>query len=146
MKRYKQLTIEQRYQISAFRKAGMSMAKIGKHVGVDISCISRELSRNSTLKGYDPKVAHRLSVTRKRTSKKSSKRHEKTDDIISKCAKLNWSPETISIRLSVEFDESVSLSHTTIYRRIEEDKQQGGLLYRQLPRFGKTRWKGGNSL
>ncbi len=34
-------------------------------------------------------------------------------------------------------------SHTTIYRRIEENKQQGGTLYRFLPRFGKTRWKGG---
>ncbi len=32
---------------------------------------------------------------------------------------------------------------TTIYRRTEEDRQQGGLLFRKLPGFGKTRWKGG---
>ena len=36
-----------------------------------------------------------------------------------------------------------AISHTTIYRLIEQDKINGGHLYRELPRFGKTRWKGG---
>lgn len=39
---------------------------------------------------------------------------------------------------------SKRLSHTTIYRRVACVKQQGDQLYRDLPRFGKTRWKGGN--
>ena len=39
--------------------------------------------------------------------------------------------------------ENERLSHVSIYRFIEKDKQQGGQLYRQLPRFGKTRWRGG---
>lgn len=35
------------------------------------------------------------------------------------------------------------LSHSTIYSWIESDRQQGGMLYYSLPRFGKKRWKGG---
>ena len=46
-------------------------------------------------------------------------------------------------RMPIEFAPSECLSHTSIYRRIEENKQQGGTLYQQLPRYGKTRWKGG---
>lgn len=37
----------------------------------------------------------------------------------------------------------MGLSYTTIYRRFADDKRQGGRLYRDLPRFDKTRWKGG---
>ncbi|PJE79478.1 hypothetical protein CI610_01544 [invertebrate metagenome] len=35
-----------------------------------------------------------------------------------------------------------AISHTTIYRMIEEDRIAGGHLHELLPRFGKTRWKG----
>ncbi|EDP99960.1 hypothetical protein KT99_16746 [Shewanella benthica KT99] len=56
---------------------------------------------------------------------------------------LNWSPGAICDRMPIEFAPSECLSHTTIYRRVEENKQQGGTLYKQLPRYGKTRWKGG---
>ena len=35
------------------------------------------------------------------------------------------------------------ISHTTIYRLLEKDRIAGGQLYQLLPRFGKTRWKGG---
>ncbi len=51
--------------------------------------------------------------------------------------------ETISQRLKVEVEDHEQLSHSTIYRRIEDDRQQGGSLFRQLPRSEKTRWKGG---
>ncbi|MBD2785366.1 IS30 family transposase, partial [Xenorhabdus sp. DI] len=37
----------------------------------------------------------------------------------------------------------ITLSHSTLYRRIREDRDAGGSLYKRLPRFGKTRWKGG---
>ncbi|MBD2786580.1 hypothetical protein ID858_18085, partial [Xenorhabdus sp. DI] len=36
----------------------------------------------------------------------------------------------------------ITLSHSTLYRRIREDRDAGGSLYKRLPRFGKTRWKG----
>lgn len=140
---YQQLTQEPRYQISALRKTGMGLRDIAKEIGVHYSTISRELNRNSTPNGYSGAEAQHLSDIRKRTSLKANKRHSHTDDIISGSVILGWSPETISLRMAVEGKATETLSHTTIYRRIEENRLQGGQMYRQLPRFGKTRWKGG---
>ena len=42
MKRYKQLTSEQRYQISGLRKAGWTQTGIADELGVNKSTISRE--------------------------------------------------------------------------------------------------------
>ena len=142
-KHYQQLTQEQRYQISVLRKAGMTPAAIAEAVGVSSSTISRELKRNSTENGYDPKVAHFQSVNRKSSAAKANKRDPATDSIIRESLALGWSPAAISVRMHVECPETNRLSHTTIYRRIEENRKQGGMLYTRLPRFGKKRWKGG---
>ncbi|SHO53324.1 helix-turn-helix domain-containing protein, partial [Desulfopila aestuarii] len=75
---YQQLTQEQRYQISVLRKAGMTHAAIAKAVGVSSSTISRELKRNSTENGYDPKVAHLQSMNRKSSAAKANKRDPAT--------------------------------------------------------------------
>ena len=58
MKRYTQLTREQRYQIYALKKAGHSQNKIALLVEVHKSTISRELKRNTGQRGYRPKQAH----------------------------------------------------------------------------------------
>ena len=47
------------------------------------------------------------------------------------------------MKKSDNYLENYRLSHTTIYRRVACDKHRGGQLYRDLPRFGKTRWKEG---
>ena len=141
-KHYLQLTQEPRYQISALRKTGMSLRKIAEEVGIHYSSVCPELRRNSTEAGYDPLVAQQLSDKSRRTAHKADKRQKATDKIISDGLMLGWSPEAIHKRIEVE-NPHLSLSHTTIYRRIEEDKQQGGQLYSKLPRYGKRRWKGG---
>ena len=142
-KHYQQLTQGLRYQISALRKTGMTLRAIAKEIGAHYSTISRELNRNSTGGVYDPAVAQQVSDTRKRSSAKAHKRNDKTDEIIRDLALLRWSPEAISQRMMLECESHDQLSHCTIYRRIKEDRQQGGQLYRYLPRFGKSRWKGG---
>jgi len=55
LKKYKQLTGEQRYQIYALRKAGMSMGSIALEIETVASTISREISRNTGARGYHPK-------------------------------------------------------------------------------------------
>lgn len=45
MKKYKQLTSEQRYQIYGLKQAGLNQTKIAKNMGVDKSTISREFRR-----------------------------------------------------------------------------------------------------
>ncbi|SHO51993.1 Helix-turn-helix domain-containing protein [Desulfopila aestuarii DSM 18488] len=115
-KHYQQLTQEQRYQISGLPKAGMTHAAIAKAVGVSSSTISRELKRNSTENGYDPKVAHLQSMNRKSSAAKANKRDPATDSIIRESLALGWSPAAISVRMHVECPETKKLSHTTIYR------------------------------
>ena len=142
-KHYQQLTQEKRYQISVLCKTGMKQTAIAAAVGVSSSTISRELQRNSIESGYDPEIAHVKSVTRRVIASKASKRDPATDAIIQESLALGWSPAAISARMEVECPQSSRLSHTTIYRRVEEDRKQGGMLYTRLPRFGKKRWKGG---
>lgn len=142
-KHYQQLTQELRYQIFAYRKAGMSLRDISQEIGVHFSTISRELRRNATSEGYAPQIAHKLCSNRRKSAWKANKRTSATDEIIRDSLILGWSPEAISQRLKLELQSSEQLCHTTIYRRISEDQLQGGQLYCKLPRFGKRRWRGG---
>lgn len=142
-KQYQQLNLEQRYHIFGLRKAGMSLRDIATDIGVHFSTISREINRNKAVDGYDPKVAQKLSIQRKSTSFKASKRTKRTDEILDQLVPLSWSPESIHRRMLVECKPYETLSHSTIYRRIEENRLQGGAWYKHLPRYGKTRWKGG---
>jgi len=52
---YKQLTQEERYQIYALIKANHNQKDIAKILNRSCSSISRELKRNTGLKGYRPK-------------------------------------------------------------------------------------------
>ncbi len=57
MRTYKQLTSEQRYQISALKKMGHRPSEIAQALEVHKSSISRELRRNTGERGYRPKQA-----------------------------------------------------------------------------------------
>ena len=66
MRTYKQLTQEQRYQIYALKKMGHNQTQIANYFGVDKSTISRELKRNQGQRGYRPKQAYGLAMSRRR--------------------------------------------------------------------------------
>jgi IS30 family transposase len=55
---------------------------------------------------------------------------------------MGWSPEKIGLRMKLEAPE-LSLSHSTIYQRIAVDKENGGQLYKKLPRYGRSNYPGG---
>jgi len=72
---YKHLTIEERYQIQAYKEAGFLQKEIAKKINVSRATISRELRRNSSKihKRYNAKKANQVSVDkRKYASKKSN--------------------------------------------------------------------------
>lgn len=48
---YKQLTLEKRYMLYALKQEGCSKRKIAGHLGVHVSTVYREISRN--LRGRD---------------------------------------------------------------------------------------------
>ena len=63
---YAQLTQVERYQISALLKAGHNQTEISMILGRHKSTISREIRRNTGLRGYRPKQAQRLAEERRR--------------------------------------------------------------------------------
>ncbi|MDP0562060.1 MAG: IS30 family transposase [Candidatus Endonucleobacter sp. (ex Gigantidas childressi)] len=141
-RQYKQLTQGQRYQIKALLGTDYMQKEIAVSVGISESALSRELSRNASYDGYGAESAHALASQRRLTATKFSKTDERHMSIIKKGLLFGWSSENISFRMKVEVPD-IALSHTTVYKRVATNKVRGSSLYKNLPRFGKRRCKGG---
>ena len=141
--RYKQLTLEKRYQISALQKAGFNQKEVAIEICVHPSTISRELRRNRDLvRGYHPDLAEIQSV---RTERKKKKRFSLTKPIeryIRAKLKQDWSPEQISGRMKQEL--GITVVHETIYRYIYNNKKNRGKLYTYLRHKNKKYHKRSN--
>src|SRR5215217_8222565 len=127
---YHQLTLEQRYQIYAFKKAGFNQTQIAAEIGCSKSSISRELRRNRGYRGYRPKQAHSLAQARRQSINNATKIEPATWHKIRPLIVKDFSPEQISGYLKAQGDEAAS--HERIYQHIYTDKQQGGSLYKHL--------------
>jgi transposase, IS30 family len=128
--RYKQLTEEERYQIYALKTAGYSQQMLAEHLHRSPSTISRELARNTGLKGYRPKQAHQLSDLRRRQAMKHHKLDTQAVAWINTLLNRDLSPEQISGYLARH--RRLKLSHETIYQYIYRDQVTGGTLYLKL--------------
>lgn len=96
MKKYAQLTQEQRYHIAALKKTGLSVTMIAEQVGTHKSTISRELRRNLGGRGYSPKQAQELSDARRSTARKYIKMTLALRKKIEALLRKDWSPDQIS--------------------------------------------------
>ena len=136
-KGYKQLTYEQRCQISVLKKSKISQRSISSILKVSPSTVSRELTRNKGKRGYKEKQADGLSVARR--SKANSIKYRITDEakefVLDQLATVGSSPVQISGRMVVLGLNKIS--HESIYRIIADDKKGGGSLYKSLRRRGK---------
>ena len=139
MRKYYQLAIEQRYQIYAFRKAGMSLKEIANELGRDKSTISRELSRNKGLRGYRPDQANKFAKARKKKARKNKKMTLYARFIIAQKIRQEWSPEQISGHFKRH--SILDISHQSIYTFIKKNHKNGGVLYKHLRRATKKRRK-----
>lgn len=148
MRSYKQLTHAQRYQIDALNRAGHSQSRIAEVISVHRSTVCREMSRNHARRGYLPRHAHLLALSRRR-NKVKSRLHEHHWATVVHLMKLDWSPEQIAGRLLHE--GGFQISHEWIYQYVMADKERGGNLYCYLrcqkqhrKRYGKNhRMRGG---
>lgn len=149
MKKYKQLTQEQRYQIYALRKVGMSMRNIALDIEVSASTISRELKRNTGLKGYRPKQAQHKTLQRHNEKPKAICLTNEIKLLIrQQLCSVQGSPVQISGRLKLL--HQLFISHESIYRYLITDRQDGGELYLHLrhkhkkyrKRYGSTDRRG----
>jgi IS30 family transposase len=143
---YKQLAREQRYQIYALMKAGLSQTAIARIIGVHKSTISREMRRNRGLRGYRPKQAHRFAEHRRAKAAKPRISSE-TWSLVVFLLRDDWSPEQISGWLAKEY--RLRVSHESIYLFILKNKRQGGNLHLHLrcrrqrrKRYGSTNSRG----
>ena len=146
--KYHQITQEERYQIYALKKEGLSQTAIAKNLSRDKSTISRELKRNKGLRGYRPSQAEEMAKSRETLKSKSKRLNESIIGYIKEKIKLYWSPEQISGRMVL--DGYKSISHETIYQYLIQDKKDGGELYMYLrhknkpyrKRYGSTDKRG----
>lgn len=129
MKRYTQLTHEQRYQIYILMKAEHNQTEIAAVLGVNKSTISRELKRNKGKRGYQPKQAHETYLGR-RYLKIKPRILNSTWRLVKRMLREDWSPEQVSATLKIDFNLSVSTEW--IYQYIYRNKANGGSLHKHL--------------
>ena len=131
---YRQLTLEQRYQIGTCLRIGMKRSEIARMVEVHRSTITRELRRNAGESGkYNPSRAFRIAKNRHR-DKWKHRIDAATWSVVDRLLVIGWSPEQISNRLALESGAKRRVSRETIYLHIYRDKQEGGSLHRHLRR------------
>ena len=148
---YTHLTADERYQIDDLKREGYSQARIAKIIGRSASSLSRELNRNKGDRGWRPRQAH-LKATERLIARGSANvrlaSETAWDYAKQRLQDDQWSPEQISGRLKIEKLETIS--HETIYQRILEDKDNGGVLHLNLrckkkrkKRYGSAKSKRG---
>ena len=126
---YKQLTSEQRYTISVLLQNRTKQKEIAKAINVSPSTVSREIRRNSGVRGrYNWETAQANAV---QTKRRKPGNHSINKDVMEEAKHLlvteQWSPEQIS---GVLAKDGKYISHETIYRMIRKDKAEGGTLYK----------------
>lgn len=117
---YKQLISEQRYTISVLLQKKMTLSFIAEAIGVSVSTVSREITRNSKEKGiYN---GHTAVLRAKRSKSKNSGNNTIALYVRSRVFELirteQWSPEQVSGWLKKE--EGISVSKSTIYNWINK--------------------------
>jgi IS30 family transposase len=137
-KGYKHLTYDQRCQISALLKRKIPKISIANDIGIHRSTLTREINRNSGLRGYRHKQAQRESDKRRALASSRSSL-KMTPDLISAVhfalENEQWSPDQISG--TFKRNQIASISAQTIYRHIWTDKRAGGKLFWHLRHRGK---------
>jgi len=129
--KYRQLTLEKRYHISALNKQGYSQKHIAFELAVHPSTISRELRRNNDIvRGYNAELAQIKSTKIEMQKKKRFSLTKPIEKYIRAKLKIDWSPEQISGRMKK--DTGIYVVHETIYRYIYTNKKNGGKLYKYL--------------
>ncbi|ULB35049.1 IS30 family transposase [Proteiniphilum propionicum] len=129
MKKYKQLTSEQRYAIYLEMKNGAFQREIAKKIGVSPSTVSREVRRNKNkFGGYSWRLAQEMANERKEHLPGNRATPEWIKQKVFRQVRQDWSPKQISGYFKRY--ESIDISHETIYKWIRKDKNEGGDLYK----------------
>jgi IS30 family transposase len=127
---YTHLTREERYQIHALCRRGLSCADIARDLQRHRSSISRELKRNAAAQGYKPAQAHDKARARQCQRRNAREFCEDEWKHVSDYLRRSLSPEQAAGRLGVE--KALHISAESIYQYVYEDKRLGGDLVSHL--------------
>lgn len=136
---YRRVTSEDRLRIKDGLDAGLSNSAIADKLGFHKSTIGREILRNKGKRGYRPKQAHQKAIAREEPKHGPYRMNPVIMAKIIDRLEVKWSPEQIYNRLRMEGEEIVSTE--SIYKFILEDRRQGGVLWKNLRRSGRSRKK-----
>lgn len=134
---YRHLTQAQRYQISALKALDFNHRQIALKIGCHRSSIDREVARHASAAGYCPELAHQQAQTTRQHSN-AAKLNPAYWALVQEYLRLDMSPQQISGRLRAE--QSICISHESIYQYIYQQQRQGLDLVRYL-RCQKVRRK-----
>ncbi len=145
MRRYQQLSQQERYSITALLISRQSKATIASTLKRSPATISRELGRNRchSDSAYRAEVAQSYATARRARERRGFRHSPEQWEQVVLLLKEKWSPEQISNVLRLR--GSFSISHETIYKYVLHDKKQGGTLFRNLRCSPKLRRKRHNS-
>jgi transposase, IS30 family len=134
---YIHLTPDERCQIETLLKRGDSKLSIAYSLNRSISTIRREITRNSGQRGYRKKQAQELSITRRKIASRAPiKMTPNMVQIIEDHLRTQqWSPVQISGWLLK--NAVTTISHERIYQHIWLDKDNKGVLWKNLRHNGK---------
>ncbi|MEN8174095.1 MAG: IS30 family transposase, partial [Chloroflexota bacterium] len=142
---YTHLTEKERYVISHLKVAGLSLREIARRLNRHHTTIGRELKRatsrySQAVYWYDwaqPLALERGCQPRHFRRQKNLRLVRYVEVRL----KRQWSPEEISQRILDDYpnDESMRISHETIYRWVYLDAMVEGKLYRNLRRGRRRR-------
>jgi IS30 family transposase len=105
-------------------KAGQNLKTISQILGRYQSTVSREVLRNSGLRGYRSQQAKIICQQQAQASCKALQIDPLTRQLVAERLRLQWNLEHIAAALPV--------SHETIYQHVYADKAQGGSLWKHL--------------
>lgn len=137
----KHLTLCQRYKIEALLALNFNNSQIAGKLAVHRSTIGRELKRNSFNPNfYDADLAQKLyTASKQQAGSIPKKSFIEMHREIEKRLELQFSPEQICGQL--ELEQKPRLSHTSIYKFIWQNKNNGGALFKNLRQSGKKKRK-----
>lgn len=143
---YTHLTEKERYVISHLKIADYPLREIARRLGRHHTSISREIKRNKPDYADDAVYWYTASQPTAEERKHKPRSHCRQDQprlvkYVENKLKLDWPPEVIAAKLRIDYplDESMRISHETIYRWIYIDANQGGDLHLHLRRRHKRR-------
>ena len=124
---YTHLIHHERYQIQCWHADGLCLREIAERLERHASTISRELRRNVSVSGtYYVDTAHRKASRRASRSRSHARITPELWACVEAHLRQDHSPEQVMGELCLH---GLSISHTSIYRHIAQDRRRGGSLW-----------------